>query len=52
MQSNFSTIKTMRKPKQQEASEKAIKTAYKGRTWERGTDKREMYNYCLQGALK
>jgi hypothetical protein len=47
MQSNFSTIKTIRKPKQ-ETSEKALKTAYKGKTWQRGTDKREMYNYAIE----
>lgn len=41
MQSNFQHVKTIRKPKQ-ESSEKAIKTAYKGKTWQRGTDKRSM----------
>jgi len=51
MQTNFNTVKITRKPKQ-ETSEKQVKQAYKGRTWERGTDKREMYNYCLQGGLK
>lgn len=48
MQSNFQHIKITRKTKQQETTTKHVKTAYKGRTWERGTDKREMYNYCAQ----
>jgi len=48
MQSNFSTIKISRKPSKQETSEKHAKTAYKGRTWQRGTDKREMYNYAIE----
>jgi hypothetical protein len=47
MQSNFSTIKTTRKPKQ-ETTLKHVKTAYKGRAWKRGTDKREMYNYAIE----
>lgn len=47
MQSNYNTIKITHKPKQ-EASEKAVKQAYKGKTWKRGTDKREMYNYALE----
>lgn len=52
MQSNFFTIKTIRKHAKQETGEKHVKTAYKGKQWHRGTDKRELYNYCLQGALK
>jgi hypothetical protein len=48
MQSNFPTIKTIRKPKQQETSHKHVKQAYKGKTWQRGTDKREMYNYAAE----
>jgi hypothetical protein len=47
MQSNFQHIKITRKPKQQEVSERASKTAYTGKTWQRGTDKREMYNYAV-----
>jgi hypothetical protein len=45
MQTNFNTIKTIRKPKQ-ETSEKPVKTAYKGKTWKRGTDKR---NFSFDG---
>jgi hypothetical protein len=48
MQTNCNTIKTMRKPKTQETTSKHVKTAYKGKTWERGTDKREMYNYAIE----
>jgi len=47
MQSNFNKVKITRKHNQ-ETSEKHAKTAYKGRTWERGTDKREMYNYAVE----
>jgi hypothetical protein len=49
MQTNFNTIKITRKPKQQETTTKHVKTAYKGKQWKRGTDKREMYNYALEG---
>lgn len=49
MQTNFNTIKTIRKPKQQEASEKALKQGYKGKTWKRGTDKRSMNFDGLKG---
>lgn len=46
MQSNSYKIKTVKTIKaKQETSEKALKEAYKGKTWERGADKREMYNY-------
>lgn len=48
MQSNYNTIKITRKNTKQETSEKHVKTAYKGKTWQRGTDKREMYNYALE----
>ena len=52
MQSNIYTNKIIRtstnKPKQQETSEKHVKTAYKGKTWKRGTDKRKMYNYAVE----
>ncbi len=48
MQTNFNTIKTIRKPKTQEAIEKQSKTAYKGKTWKRDTNKREMYNYASE----
>ncbi len=55
MQTNFSTIKIIRtstnKPKQ-EASEKHVKTAYKGKKWVRGTDKRSMNFDSLKGGLK
>ena len=44
MQSNSYKIKTVKTAKQ-DTSEKGVKTAYKGKTWERGTNKREMYNY-------
>lgn len=51
MQSNIYTSKIIKPSKtKQEARENSVKTAYKGRdkvaTWKRGTDKREMYNYC------
>jgi hypothetical protein len=47
MQSNFQHVKTMRKPKQ-ETTLKHVKTTHKGKTWQRGTDKREMYNYAFE----
>ena len=53
MQSNIYTSKIHKPSKtKQEASENSVKTAYKGKTWKRGNDKREMYNYCAGGALK
>lgn len=53
MQSNIYTSKIIKPSKtKQESRENSLKTAYKGKTWERGTDKREMYNYCDVGALK
>ena len=33
-----------------ETSEKGVKTAYKGKTWKRGTDKRNVNFDGLQGA--
>lgn len=55
MQSNIYTSKmhshknseNPSKPSKLETSEKASKQGYKGKTWERGTDKREMYNYAI-----
>ena len=53
MQSNIYTSKIIKTSKiKQDTGEKALKEAYKGKTWKRGTDKREMYNYCDVGALK
>lgn len=46
MQSNLYRIKTVKT--KQESRENNLKTAYKGKTWERGTDKREMYNYAVE----
>lgn len=54
MQSNIYTSKmhshknseNPSKPSKPESRDKGIKTAHKGKTWNRGTDKREMYNYC------
>ena len=48
MQSNYNTIKTIRKSKQ-ETGEKALKQAYKGKTWKRGTDKRSFNFDGLKG---
>ena len=49
MQSNIYTNKIHKPSKtKQETSEKGIKHGYKGKTWKRGTDKREMYNYALE----
>jgi hypothetical protein len=48
MQSNFTTVKITRKSSKLETTSKHVKTAYKGKTWQRGTDKREMYNYAIE----
>lgn len=50
MQSNIYTAKIVKssKPDKLETSEKGVKTAYKGKSWKRGTDKREMCNYALE----
>ena len=36
------------KPSKLETSEKGVKQGYKGKSWKRVTDKREMYNYALE----
>ena len=53
MQSNIYTAKIIKasKPKQ-EASEKASKEAYKGKTWKRGTDKRALKFDGYKGGLE
>ena len=49
MQSNIYTSKIIKTSKvKQESRENMPKQAYKGRTWKRGTDKREMYNYAVE----
>lgn len=50
MQSNIYTAKIVKpsKPSKLETSEKGIKQSHKGKSWKRGTDKREMYNYTLE----
>lgn len=56
MQSNIYTSKmhshknseNPSKPSKLETSEKGIKHGYKGKTWKRGTDKREMHNYASE----
>jgi hypothetical protein len=49
MQTNFNTIKTIRKHSKQETSEKAVKQGYKGKTWQRGMDKRNFSFDSLKG---
>lgn len=50
MQSNIYTNKIHKTSKpNQEANEKALKEAYKGKTWKRGTDKRSVKFDGLQG---
>lgn len=53
MQSNIYTAKIHKpsKPGKPETSEKASKTAYNGKTWKRGTDKRALKFDGLQGAV-
>ena len=49
MQSNIYTSKIIKASKaNKDTRENSVKTAYKGKTWKRGTDKREMYNYALE----
>lgn len=50
MQSNIYTSKIIKPSKaKQETSENSVKTAYKGKTWKRGTDKRTLKFDGLQG---
>lgn len=48
MQSNIYTNKIVKpsKPSKLEQRDNSVKQAYKGKTWERGTDKREMYCFA------
>lgn len=50
MQSNIYTSKIIKTSKhKQESSDNSVKTAHKGKTWKRGTDKRSMKFDGLQG---
>jgi hypothetical protein len=48
MQSNFQHIKITRKHTKQETA-KHVKTSHKGKTWKRGTDKRNFSFDSLKG---
>ena len=52
MQSNIYTAKIHKpsKPGKLDTSEKGIKQGHKGKTWKRGTDKRNFDFSSLQGA--
>ena len=54
MQSNIYTNKIVKpsKPSKLDTSEKGVKTAHKGKSWKRGTDKRSMNFDSVQGDLK